>query len=101
MSETSKSGEMDGYWLGKMFFEACSDPSQELVKAFRADPEAAVDRFRMSARSRQAVLDHDLRTIYEAGLHPLLVRMGANVLYGPMPQAAYREALAGVVQVEY
>ena len=94
-------GEMDGYWLGKMFFEACSDPSQELVKAFKADPEAAVDRFRMSARSRQAVLDHDLRTIYEAGLHPLLVRMGANVLYGPMPQAAYREVLAGAVQVEY
>jgi hypothetical protein len=94
-------GEMDGYWLGKMFFEACSDPAQVLVNAFKADPATAVDRFPMSARSRQAVLDRDLRTIYEAGLHPLLVRMGANALYGPMPQAAYREALAGAVQVEY
>ena len=92
---------MDGYWLGKLFFEANRDPEHALVKEFGADPEAVIARYPLSERAAQALRDRDLRAIYECGVHPLLVRMGSNVLFGPVSTPEYRDALSGAVQVEY
>lgn len=92
---------MDGYQIGKLFFAACSDPTRRVVNAFKEDPAAVVAEYGISGDSAQAVLDHDLRAVYESGVHPLLVRMGANALYGPMPTSDYRDALEGAVQIDY
>lgn len=92
---------MDGYWVGKLLFEANSDVTGRLVEAFRDDPDAVIARYPMSEGAARAVRDRDLRAIYELGVHPLLVRMGSHALYGPMSTPDYRDAIAGAVPRAY
>jgi len=92
---------MDGYWLGKLLFDANSDREQKLSKAFRADPDAVLARYPLSPRAAAAVREGNLRAIFEFGVHPLLVRMGYLSLFGPISTPDYRKALAGAVQAEY
>ena len=90
---------MDGYWVGKLLFEASGDP--ELMKEFQGDPDAVIARYPLSERAAQALRDRDRGTIYGLGVHPLLVRMGCHVLFGPIGTPEYRDALSGVVPVDY
>ncbi|WP_129667077.1 hypothetical protein [Phytoactinopolyspora endophytica] len=45
-----------------------------LLDAYRHDPGAVLDRFKLSARHRQAVLDHDAETLLADGLNPVVLR---------------------------
>lgn len=101
MTDQARLSAAEGYLIGKLFFAATSGDDGRLVAAFREDPAAVVAEFGLSDAASRAVLDHDLRTIYESGVHPLLVRMGANALYGPMPTPDYRAALTGAVQIDH
>ena len=92
---------MDGYWVGKLLFDANRDPEQALVEEFNASPEAVIARYPLSPRAAQALRDRDLRAIYELGVHPLLVRMGSMALFGRIGTPEYRDALEGAVQAEY
>jgi hypothetical protein len=57
-----------------------------------------LDQYELTEAERRYLLDGDVRAIYEAGVPPLLVRMGVNALMGPMDTATYRQAIAGAVQ---
>ena len=90
---------MDGYWLGKLLFDANGD--MELIKQFQDDPEAVIARYPLSAPAAQALRDRDRGAIYGFGVHPLLVRMGCHMLFGPIGTPEYVEALSGVVPADY
>ena len=92
---------MDGYWLGKLLFDANRDREQVLANEFRADPEAVIARYALPPRAAEAVRNGDLRAMYELGVHPLLVRMGYMSLFGRISTPDYRAALDGAVPVDY
>jgi len=91
---------MSRYTLGKLFFDANSDRQMRLVQRFHADPEAVMEEYGLSEREKQAMRDKDIRAVYEAGVHPVLVRMGGLALLGLRDVNLYREALLGAVQVD-
>jgi hypothetical protein len=49
---------MTDYWLSKLFFDLQHDP--QLVKDYRADMAAVIDRFRIKSDVRQALMDDDV-----------------------------------------
>jgi hypothetical protein len=91
---------MSRYALGKLFFDVNRDRTFALAQRFQADPEGVLAEYDLSEAERAAVRSGDVRAVYEAGVSPLLVRMGARALFGPMSSEDYRAALAGASQVE-
>lgn len=89
---------MSRYGLGKLFFDANRDRSFALVKRFQADPEGVLAEYDLTDTERRAVMARDIRTVYEAGVHPLLVRMGGLALLGLRDVNEYKTALEGAVQ---
>jgi len=56
------------------------DKDAALQAAFAADPQAALEGLGLDADERAAVAAKDLATLYQWGVHPLLVRnFGATV----------------------
>jgi hypothetical protein len=91
---------MSRYELGRLFFDACRDRDMVLVSKYREDPESVLDGYRLSEAERRSVLNGDIRAIYEAGVPPLLVRMGAMAIVGRTDTPTYRRAIAGAVQAQ-
>jgi hypothetical protein len=89
---------MSGYELGRMFFDGNRDRERKLAKRFQEDPTAVFDEYNIPEVQREYVLNGDIRSIYETGVHPLLVRMGVMTFIGPIDTPSYRAAIAGAVQ---
>jgi hypothetical protein len=71
-----------------------------LARRYREDPGSVLDEYRLTDTERQYLLDSDVRSIYEVGVPPLLVRMGVQYLLGGMDTPTYKELLAGAVQAQ-
>lgn len=82
---------MSAYQLGKLLYEVSR--KRDLAHAFQADPAPFLERYDLSEEEKQAVLRRDIRFLYEAGVHPLLLLTVAR-LFG-IQQSDYTAALAG------
>jgi len=91
---------MSRYELGRLLFHVCRDRDRSLVTRYREDPESVLQGYDLSEAERRYLRDGDIRAIYEAGVPPLLVRMGLNGLLGPVDAATYRGAIAGAVHAQ-
>jgi hypothetical protein len=89
---------MSSYALGRLFFDANRDRDLVLVKRYQEDPESVLAEYDLTEAEREAVRNRDIRTIYEEGLHPLLVRIGGLALLGVRDIDEYRAAIAGATQ---
>jgi hypothetical protein len=89
---------MSRYELGRLFFGVTSDREMKVVQRFAQDPEALLDEYDLTEEERRAVLEKDVRFIYEAGVPPLLVRMGANGFMRGLDTPTYKQLIAGAVQ---
>ena len=90
---------MSRYELGRLIYDACRDREMTLASRFREDPVSVLDEYGLSDAERRFLLDGDVRAIYEAGVPPLLVRMGVNTLLGGMDTPTYKRVIAGAVSV--
>ncbi len=89
---------MSRYELGRLLFDACRDREAKLASKYREDPESVLEGYRLTEAERKAVVDVDIRAIYEASPHPLLVRMGLQALMGGVDTPTYKRAIDGAVQ---
>lgn len=91
---------MSRYEVGRLFWDASRDRSMTLARRYREDPGSVLEEYRLTDTERQYLLDSDVRSIYEVGVPPLLVRMGVQYLMGGMETSTYKELLAGAVQAQ-
>jgi hypothetical protein len=91
---------MSRYEVGRLFFDACRDRDMKLVLAYSEDPEAVLAHYDLTEAERRQVLSKDIRAIYESGVPPLLVRMGVNAFMPGTSTPAYKDMIAGAVQVQ-
>lgn len=92
---------MSTYGLGRLFFDANRDRTMALVQRFQADPDGVLAEYDLTEAEREAVLAGDVRAVYEAGVEPLLVRMGAMILFGMRSTADYKAAIVGATQATH
>jgi hypothetical protein len=88
------------YELGRLLFDACRDRNLEVVTRYREDPESVLGEYELTDVEKQYIRQRDVRSIYEAGVHPLLVRLGSLSLLGVSRAADYKDAIAGAIQRE-
>jgi hypothetical protein len=63
--------------------------------AVKADPEEAIAKWPLSATERKALLEGDIKWLYESGVHPFLLgHITRWDLFGITP-AAYAERIQG------
>jgi DNA polymerase II large subunit len=91
---------MSRYELGRLFFDACRDRDTKLVMRYREDPESVLAEYQLSDGERGYVRDADIRAIYEAGVPPLLVRMGVNAFLPGIDTPTYKQMIDGAVQTQ-
>jgi hypothetical protein len=89
---------MSRYELGRLFWDATRDRDMKLVRQYQEDPESVLDQYDLTEAERQYVRDEDFRAIYEAGVPPLLVRMGVNAFMRGIDTPTYKKMIAGAVQ---
>ena len=82
---------MSHYWLNQFFSET---QKAEGLSAFRADPQAYLQRYQLSPELQEAVMRVDVATMYQAGANPYLLRFFC-VNMG-VPESAYLDALHGL-----
>jgi hypothetical protein len=92
--------EVSRFELGRLFFDAGRDREMKLVSRYHDDPASVLSEYDLTEAERLTVLNKDVRAIYEAGVPPLLVRMGVMYLMGGMDTPTYKKVLAGAVQRE-
>lgn len=89
---------MSRFELGRLFFDVGRDREMRLVARYQQDPHSVLDEYDLTDAERAFVLNKDVRAIYEAGVPPLMVRMGVMYLMGGMDTPSYRALLDGAVQ---
>lgn len=62
---------MTRYAVDKVLWKAAKDP--EFGAAFFADPETNVEGFELDPAERVALVDQDIRALFELGAHPFLI----------------------------
>jgi len=89
---------MSRFELGRLFFDAGRDRQMKLVSQYREDPDSVLAGYELNDAERDYLRNKDVRAIYEAGVPPLLVRMGVMYLMGGMDTPSYKNAISGAVQ---
>lgn len=77
------------YDLHLYLFQLKNDPAMQ--QAFERDPEAQLAGRGLDPAAVRAILDKDVVTLWEMGVHPLLL-VPLSRFFG-MPPPAYRDAL--------
>ena len=83
---------MSLYFVQKLFYHLNVDSNA--TKRFQRDPEGMLADYRLSPDEARAILSVDLATLYQLGVHPLLLRPFATLKGIGMPE--YRKALSGL-----
>jgi hypothetical protein len=83
---------MSLYQLQKLIYEVNRNP--EWRDAYRNDEAAFAARFDLTAEEKDAVARLDIRTLYQLGVHPLLLR--PFTLLHRVSNEDYAKALAGL-----
>jgi protocatechuate 4,5-dioxygenase alpha chain len=86
----------DRYFLNKLFYDT---QRAETLAAYRQDPAAFLDAYRLSPEVRAAVAANDIGAMYRAGANPYLLRYYCVNMQVPEPEflgalAALREPSA-------
>lgn len=63
---------MNRHALERFLFDF--DKDARLQDALRGDPEAAFQRYGLKGEEKAAIATKDVATLYEWGVHPLLIR---------------------------
>ena len=82
---------MTDFWLSKLFFDM-QDPA--VRDAFRADPDAMMDRYRLPAETKAAVKDSDLNYLAPR-VNPYLLRYYCG--YIAMPEDEFLRKIRATV----
>ena len=64
--------------LDSFLFRFDKDPARQ--QAFKAGLPESLDGFELDDKERRVLLDRDVATLYEWGVHPLLIRNFAGTL---------------------
>jgi len=80
---------MSRYAVSKFLFTY--NKEQALRDAFAVEPEQAMRTFTLTERERAALTAFDFRTLYDSGIHPLLLTALANG--AGIPILSYFESL--------
>lgn len=83
---------MSLYQLQKLMYQVNRDPERR--NAYRNDGTAFIARFDLTAEEKDAVARLDIRTLYQLGVHPLLLR--PFTLLHRVSNEDYAKALAGL-----
>lgn len=78
---------MNRHALERFLFEF--DKRPELVDAFRLDPQKSLEGQGLSTEEQEALEKQDVATLYQWGVHPLLIRNFAGTI-GVRYVPAYR-----------
>lgn len=69
---------MSAYRVGKLFYELGRNP--QLMGQFHADAEAVMTQFQLTEEEKTAIRNKDLRFLYQLGVNPYVLIMGAMYL---------------------
>ncbi len=83
---------MSLYQLQKLMYEVNRSPERR--DAYRHDRAVFLARFDLTDKEREAVTRLDVRTLYQLGVHPLLLR--PFTLLHRISNEDYAKALAGL-----
>jgi hypothetical protein len=84
---------MSVYQVNKLCHQLYHDP--RLREAVKADPVSAIADWSLSTAERQALLEGDVKWLYESGVHPFLLgHITRWDLFGVTP-AVYAERIRG------
>jgi hypothetical protein len=83
---------MSLYQIQKLIYEVNRNP--ECRDAYRADGSAFVARYELTDEEQKAILNLDIRKLYQFGVHPLLLR--PFTLLHRVSNEDYAKALAGL-----
>lgn len=83
---------MSSYQLQKLIYEVNRDPLRR--EEYRKDPGAFTTQFELTSAEKQAVATLDIRTLYQLGVHPLLLR--PFTLLHRVSNEDYAKALSGL-----
>jgi Aromatic-ring-opening dioxygenase LigAB, LigA subunit len=83
---------MSLYQLQKMIYEVNRNP--ECRDRYRTDRAGFVARYQLTPEEQTAIIELDVRTLYQFGVHPLLLR--PFTLLHRVSNEDYAKALAGL-----
>jgi hypothetical protein len=84
--------DMSLYQLQKLIYEVNRNPGRR--DAYRADKAGFVTCYELTAEEQQAIIELDVRKLYQFGVHPLLLR--PFTLLHRLSNEDYAKALAGL-----
>ena len=85
---------MSAYAINKVCF--LSERDERLREALRAEPDRALDGFKLSAAERQALLAGDVARLFEMGGHPFLMQhLARHGLFG-LSRDLYRQRITSL-----
>ena len=83
---------MSLYQVQKLIFEVNRNPERR--EEYRKDAAAFVERYDLTAEEKDALIHLDMRTLYQQGVHSLLLR--PFTLLHRVSNEDYAKALAGL-----
>ncbi len=83
---------MSLYQLQKLIYHVNRDAAGR--QRYRQDPAAFIADYDLTDQERNAAINVDVRTLYQLGVHPLLLR--PFTLLHKISNEAYAQALAGL-----
>jgi hypothetical protein len=84
--------DMSLYQLQKLIYEVNRNPERR--DTYRADKVKFVDGYELTPEEQQAIIEFDVRKLYQFGVHPLLLR--PFTLLHRVSNEDYAKALAGL-----
>ena len=77
---------MDTYRIGRFLFEL---KKPDVLAEYRKDPEAMMNKYKLSQEEKSYITSKDPRAIFDAGIHPQLISQSSRTI-GMDPITKYR-----------